>query len=261
MSKIAVIIPAINLWSKYSRQCIQSIKSKNHELRILFIDNGSTDETLIEAGKLVSNTFAHKRNEERWGVSQSWNFGILDAWSRGFDYCLVLNNDILLHEDCIDRLVERFEKGDVGIVTAMDIQGECMLPTMIFDKHSKDYESVSEAEHPHFSAYMISKACWDTVGEFDEGFSPAYYEDNDYVQRMRIANIKAIVYPPALFYHYGSRTQNEALDKPIVDSSKTHRYFISKWGGNPDSPGLYKWPLNNQVNTIKSVKQNNYENK
>ena len=272
--KIQVIIPVINLWEKYTKQCIDSVKSKNHELRILLIDNASTDETSREAGAMVSSTFSHKRNEERWSVSKSWNYGIKDAWERGFDYVLVLNNDILLNPDCIDNLVDRFEKdvkgkdglawarqpGDIVLVSAMDVRGECKEPQNVLAIDSKTV-TAEEAPHPNYSCYMINKKCWDIVGEFDEGFFPAYYEDNDHHRRIKLAGLQAIVYPPALFYHYGSRTQNEALEKPIVDSSNTERYFISKWGGKPDTEGLYTTPLNNPANTIKSVKQNNYENK
>lgn len=47
MTKIQIVIPCINLWSKYTKNCINSIKTK-YEYRILLIDNGSTDETKEE---------------------------------------------------------------------------------------------------------------------------------------------------------------------------------------------------------------------
>ena len=257
--KIAIIIPVVNLWRKYTKPCIDSIKT-SHDYRILLVDNASIDETLSEAGKLVSDKFSHKRNEERWSCAKSWNFGIRDAWDRGFEYALVLNNDVILHSDCIDRIVERFNKGDVGMVTAMDIRGECNgIPEYIFDKKSKDYESVPETEHPNFSAFMISKKCWDKVGEFDEGFKPAYFEDNDYHYRMKLAGMKAIVYPPALFYHFGSRTQNESGNQAVVTGSMfedNRKYYKGKWGGDTGSE-TFKYPFGYEVNNFKWTKQQN----
>lgn len=272
--KIQVVIPAINLWNKYTKACIDSVKT-SHEYRILLIDNASTDETLAEAGKLVSNSFSHKRNEERWSCAKSWNYGIKDAWERGMDYVVVLNNDVLLHPDAIDQMINRFEKsiisGDitkeindrqhpVGMVTAMDVRGECPIPADIFIKKSEDYQLVAEAEHPNFSAFMLSKQCWDVVGEFDEGFKPAYFEDNDYHRRMTLAGMKALVYPPAMFYHFGSRTQNEALagavivPGPVFEENK--KYYHGKWGGGPGED-RFDHPFGNELNNIKWTKQQN----
>ncbi len=245
-STVQIIIPAINLWEKYSKPCIESVK-KATDSRVLFIDNKSEDETLTEAGKLVSSNFAHKRNEERWSFSQSVNYGVNDAFARGCDYALVLNNDVLIHSKMIERMIERFQKGDVGMVTAMDVRGECKNATDIFLMDDKSKEEVPESEHPHFSAFMVSRECWEKVGEFDENFKPAYFEDGDFHYRMKLMGIKAVLYPPALFYHAGSATQNQALGngQPMVPSpifENLRAYYVSKWGGVPGQE-VYKTPF------------------
>lgn len=248
MPKVAIVIPTINLWKKYTKPCIDSIKTK-YPYRILLIDNASTDETPTEAGKLVSETFAHKRNEERWSCAKSWNYGVRDAFERGFDYVLVLNNDILLHPEAIDKMVERMEQEknvmipNLAMVTCLDVTGECSEPPAVFNLKSEDKENVPESEHPCFSGFMINKACWEKIGEFDEAFNPAYYEDNDYHYRINLGGMRAIVLPTALFYHYGSRTNAEAFDRPFIDSSSNHRYYIRKWGGSPGRE-TFKTPFN-----------------
>lgn len=267
---MAIIIPATNLWASYTKPCLDSIKTK-HEYRVLFVDNASTDETSVEASKLVSDTFAHQRNEERWCCAKGWNFGVRDAFERGFDYVLILNNDVLLHPEAIDRLVDRFEKSketyvtvkreDIGseflkaggfvphvtetvkesdvlaMVTLMDVRGECANPEDIFTKDVKEKEGVEEAEHPCFSGFMISKEGWDKVGPFDEEFKPCYFEDNDYHYRINLAGMKAIVLPTAMFYHYGSKTQLEALPGEVICPGpmfeNNRAYYIRKWGGQP----------------------------
>lgn len=241
MTKIQIIIPAINLWNKYTKNCINSIKTK-YEHRILLIDNGSTDETKEEAGKLVSNNFAHKRNEETWGCAKSWNYGIKDAFERGYDYVLILNNDILLHPETIDKLVERMESkpidDGIAMITCLDVRNECKKPDNIFKLLSLGKVDVEESRHPNFSAFMINKECWNKVGEFDENFKPCYFEDNDYHHRIELAGMRAICLPTAMFYHYGSRTQNEAIGKPICSSPQFEhngRYYQNKWGGVPGS--------------------------
>lgn len=268
--KIQIIMPAINLWNKYTRDAIESVnvamvsaKAHNIDCRFLFIDNASTDETRDEAGKLVSDLFSHQRNEERWGFQKSVNFGVKDGFMRGFDIVLVCNNDITLHPEALWRLTERFSKGDVHMVSCMDVRGEMaeknIAPNEIGRLIARDKETCDEAPHPNFSAFAVDRECWEVVGEFDELFAPAYFEDNDYHYRMKLAEIEAIVYPLALFYHYGSRTQNEAQEdgRPIMPSpmfENNRASYVRKWGG---VPGQEQWahPFNNPAIGLDVVKQ------
>lgn len=264
--KIQIVIPSVNLWNKYTKQAIQSVQeamvyAKGHgiDCRILLIDNASTDETKVEAGKMVSNLFSHMRNEERWGFQRSVNTGVNDGFERGYEIILVCNNDIVLHPEAIWRLCERFKRGDVGMVTCLDVRGELDNPATIGNLNANEKESVEEAPNPNFSAFAINKDCWEEIGEFDELFFPAYFEDNDYHYRMNLEEIKAIVYPPAMFYHYGSRTQNEAIENglPMVSGGEfenTRARYVKKWGGLPEHE-TYKTPYNDPLKTVKSTKQ------
>lgn len=265
--KIQIVIPAINCWDKYSKACIESVKTK-HEYRILFIDNGSEDNTKEEAGKLVSDIFSHHRNEDRWSCAKSWNFGVNDAFERGFDYVLVLNNDIILHPDAIDNIITRFEitntvltagvtKINPIFISCLNVRSECPNPSDILNLKVEDKLNVPESLHPDFSAFMINKECWEQIGEFDEGFEPAYFEDNDYHYRIQLASKKAICLPTAMFYHYGSGTQNQDITKPIVNGVQfegNRFYFNKKWGGVPGQE-KYIVPFNNDAFTMKACKQ------
>lgn len=269
-TKIGIVMPAINLWAKYTKPAIDSVieairiatLDSKVECCFVFIDNGSTDETQEEAPNIkeqfgaFGHRFEYQRNEDMWGFQKSVNFGVNRVFEKGYQIALVLNNDILLHPKALIRIAERFEQGGVGMVTCMDATAECGAdPSNIYgiDDEEKS-RNCPESEHPHFSAFAVSRDCWERVGEFDEVFFPAYYEDNDYHYRMRLVGIKAVMYPPALFFHYGSRTQNEALGRPISDSHNQHMFYIAKWGG---SPGQEKWsiPYDDPHKTILKCKQ------
>lgn len=268
--KIEIVIPTINLWNKYTKQCIDSvteamIRAKAHgiDAHIILIDNKSTDETQVEASKMNNELFFYQRNEERWGFQRSVNFGVKYGIEHGAELIMVCNNDITMHPEALWRLVARFGKDDVGMVTCMDVTGEMtekkITPAEIGKINAFEKEGVEEAPHPHFSAFMVSKRCWEEVGEFDELFFPAYFEDNDYHYRMRLIGAPAIVFPPAMFYHYGSRTQNEAQEdgKPIVVSmlfENNRAFYVRKWGGLPGSE-KFQWPYNQESNTLKATKQ------
>lgn len=275
--KVQIVMPAINLWNSYTKPAIESVneammRAHAHgiECRLLFIDNASTDETKVEAGKLVSTLFAHKRNEERWGFQRSVNYGVNDAFERGFDLALVLNNDVLMHPESIWRIAERFQ-GDamndevgIGMVTCMDVSSEMkekgMEPQRIGELSSIEKEAVEEAPHPCFSAFAVNKFCWDLIGEFDEVFFPAYFEDNDYHYRMQVEDLLAIVYPPAMFYHFASKTSQEASETkvPIVSNGmfeNNRATYTRKWGGQPTHE-IYKTPYNDPMKTVRSTEQN-----
>jgi GT2 family glycosyltransferase len=105
----------------------------------------------------------------------------------------------------------------------------------------------------------LNQECWDIVGEFDEVFAPAYFEDNDYHYRIQLAGLLAVLYPPAMFYHFGSRTQLEAnengramVSAPSFENNRA--FYIKKWGG---MPGQEKWehPYNDPLIPITKVKQ------
>lgn len=269
--KIQIVVPAINLWQKYTKQCIESlqeamIRAKAHGLdaHIILIDNASTDDTVIAGPGLESDLLHYHRNNERWGFQKSVNFGVNYGWEHGAQLALVCNNDIVIHPEALWRLAERFSQGDVGMVTCMDVRGEMhersIVPTSIGTLSAKDKEPVDEAPHPNFSAFMISKEAWEQVGEFDELFAPAYFEDNDYHRRMNLLEAKAVVLPAAMFFHYGSRTQNEANEngQPMVPSpmfENARAFYAKKWGGIPDQE-KFNQPYNEETKSMKSTNQN-----
>lgn len=266
--KVGIVMPTINLWNKYTKPALDSVMiaasialKEGIESSLLLVDNASTDETQSEAPKAFDVTnadipYEYHRNDEMWSFSKTVNFGVKHFLNKDYDYVLILNNDIVLHADAITRLVERFEKGSVAMATCLDVTGECLGdPLKLADLKSNDKEACEETPHPCFSAFMINRECWDTVGEFDEVFAPAYYEDNDYHYRIQLAGLLAVTYPPAMFFHYGSRTQLEALPRPMTDSANNHHAFIRKWGGNPKRE-TYKVPYGEITLSIKSTKQN-----
>ena len=268
--KMLIVVPCINLWDKYTKPALDSIqaamvraKEKGVDARILLIDNASTDKTKEEAEKMVGELFAYQRNEERWGFQKSVNYGVNRGFREGNDTVLVCNNDILIHPEALWRLAERFDKGNVGMVTCMDVRGETTPDAFPF-MNPNEKLVVDEAPHPHFSAFAVNRECWDRVGEMDEVFAPAYFEDNDYHYRMKILGVAGVVYPPAMFYHFGSGTQNEADEKgqPIVPTpmfENNRAYYVKKWGG---VPGQEQWlnPYNEPDKTARYVMQHGAKN-
>jgi GT2 family glycosyltransferase len=244
--KLTIVIPCLNLWNQYTKPCLRSIRTR-YPYRIVLIDNGSTDETCVEAPRLVSDSFVYRRNETNSGTCKAWNWGICNGFENSSDIAFVLNNDVLLHSECIDRLVARVEQASdrLGLASGLDITKEIQDPQALFAVHADDKACIAEVEDVHYSAFMITRNCWQRVGPFDEAFYPAYFEDDDYRYRTRLSGFLQIILPTALFYHFGCRTQIEAFAGPMVAKSAFLRcrdYYIRKWGGPPDAE-KYRTPF------------------
>jgi len=263
--KVGIVMPCINLWAKYTLPALASVASAQSfaeragiKTAVLLIDNASNDETESQASARAG--IEYHRNDEMWGFQKSVNFGVKHFFDKGYDYVLVLNNDIEMHQQAICKLVKRFKNTDkpVGMVTCLDVTGECKRdPRNLYGLDVAEKEKCPETPNPCFSAFMVDRECWDKVGEFDEIFAPAYYEDNDYHYRMQLAGLKAITYPPAMFFHWGSATQLEALGRPLTNSANQHAQYVRKWGGDPGKE-IFKAPFNNGLFSIRSTNQNKY---
>jgi len=257
MTKVCIIIPCINLWERYTKECVHSVQNAilellcqdgDYEVITLLIDNASEDNTEESGKHLQSDSFFYKRNDEPMSFSESVNYGVNFAWEKECNYAFVINNDTIIHQESIIQLLKRFKKGDCGMVTCYDIsRGQYSDAKSLYTIKASYMSKVEEAEHPNFSAFMIDKKTWDKVGEFDINFKPAYFEDNDYHRRMQLKGIKAIVYPKALFHHYASKTWSEGLavsasiKRRLFENNK--QYYINKWGGIPGEETFTK-PFN-----------------
>lgn len=219
---------------RYLKETIESIKTKE-EFRVLVIDNGSTDETkdyLKSLEDYNSNLYEYISYNTNKGVSKAWNDIINWGFSsNNVDCVFILNNDLHLHENCIDNMVETIKTQRFTFVSACPIGGSV--------------SQLSTFERPiiRYTPY-ISFACfaltWNTikrVGLFDEGFSIAYYEDIDYLWRMRQEGIARCTDNWAYTVHYGSRTIKEGGFNHEPHFSNNRKYFKEKWNFDPEDIG------------------------
>lgn len=145
------------------------------------------------------------------------------------DYCLILNNDLILHPQAIDNLV-----------TFAESHPDFLLWTMT---EWSDMRTLAKAKwdgsfslHPHFSAFMVNHRTLQLIGWFDENLRPAYFEDNDYHIRILLKGKHAAATTTAKFYHFGSRTVNvdDALKPSVKAGYQQNRiYMKKKWGLDP----------------------------
>lgn len=252
--KIGIVMVTVNCY-ELSLKAFSSVKTK-YPHHFVWIANGCNDETEenIKDGKATGDAgFTPIINPPTSGLSGCWNMGIKECVENDCDYILVINNDIALSPSTIDNLVERMEKGDVVMATAVNVQNSSTPEQILATEFSYQEENINE--HPDFSCFMISQQTIEKVGWLDENYFVAYFEDNDYHGRIVMLGEKAITIACAPYFHYGSQTsqQNPNLRARIEEAFRRNKeYFKQKFGVYPisDAPemlkGYYPYPYNNE---------------
>ena len=254
---IAIIIPYINL-PNYILDLIRTIYTK-YSYHIYLIDNNSDPETKKKLAHLDEREYITIiYNKTNVGCASAWNQGIKIAMSRNnIDYAVVLNNDILLHKNCINEMIQKVKLDHYPLVSGMDVCKECAKPFDVLDL--KISAAVYLVDAPEFSCYALNiklleklkereKDFEEYPGLFDQKYYPAYFEDNDFHRRIKLAGMRAIKSSGALYYHYGARTIKE--NEEVGNISNTYyltnkQRYIEKWGGKPGKE-KFKIPFNQE---------------
>jgi GT2 family glycosyltransferase len=200
-----VCIATLNCYDLLQR-CIDSIMAGTLlPERILVVDNG---------GNLSKEIYSDNPRVqisspgENIGVAATWNWFITHTK----DARIISNDDIVFAPDTVARMQEAIDKGALFVHGNDTIGG--------------------------FSLFALSDAAVKLVGVFDEGISPkyAYYEDNDYAYRLRLAGIKREDVETQIF-HTGSATLRRYT--PAEEAEHWRKFslakmnYILKWGGEP----------------------------
>jgi GT2 family glycosyltransferase len=96
-----------------------------------------------------------------------------------------------------------------------------------------------------FSAFGVDRGAIKRAGMFDENFHPAYYEDNDFDYRCRLAGVPMAGLPAGLSHDISSTLQSNPSFRDGNGRSfpKNADYFVRKWGGTPYHE-VYATPFN-----------------
>lgn len=168
------------------------------DTEIVLVDNGN--QQLIEHERI--NIY---RPGENLGVAGSWNYLCRHIFSKlNKPYALILNDDVYLgkfdHQvtECIEKLPEE------SLLVSTGTWCSFLLPARTFGR----------------------------VGEFDEGFKIAYFEDNDYAYRLKLAGTPHFptkgITPLKVIKNSGSLERDRSLNRMFEHN---RQYYIEKWGG------------------------------
>jgi hypothetical protein len=190
------------------------------DIEIFIINNG--DKTITSR----SENFTIHKPESNYGVAKSWNY-LCDQIFKDHKYALILNDDIEIN-------LNQNEINNFLVNQKFDI-ARCQ-------------------EQYHLSVFALSKACFQQY-RFDEDFYPAYFEDRDYLYRLKLNNgiiLQHSFLNPSKFIN--SATISRDGGDPSINKNfhKLQNLYTNKWGGLPEHE-IYLSPFN------QSRDQNNCE--
>lgn len=231
----------------FTKQTVESIKTV-HDYTLILVVNYLADSMKDQFNTFVGTLpepYEVIYNPEN-NVSMAWNKGINYAFSKDITTVLVPNNDIVWHERCIDNLV-----------TFINDHPEFLLWTANPYHSLRGLGSVEFNDsfdiHPGFSCFAVTAQSLNTLkeieektyepfpGRFDENFHGAYFEDQDFHQRILRAGFDASKTASAVYYHFGSRTikvDTELNNNNYETYEKNRNYFALKWGYDAHGRGF-----------------------
>jgi len=243
--KLTMVIPVHNAW-RYTASCIASILKSSYPKEnydIIVVDNASTDYTptllsyLIEQGEPLKVIRNAENLDYVGGTNQAWK-------TVETPYVSLMNNDIVLHKDCLRLQMQTFNKDPaIGVVGAVQYfpNGDREPPIMHFHRDEKvgnlhQTEIINEnvdyigVDCVLFSNVMIKKEVWEKVGFYDEQFHPSMYEEEDYVLRVKEVGFKMVLVPKATFVHHVAISTRRDYDYYQAVLTRNKQRFIKKWG-------------------------------
>jgi GT2 family glycosyltransferase len=154
------------------------------------------------------------------GVGPAWNVIIQSSE----DMLVICGDDIDLAPNTLAEMVRVAEEQDADFV----------------------YPFPNFPNAQMFSCFLFRKRLVEKVGLFDESFSPAYFEDNDYYRRMELAGVQQLTAPCA-YGHVNSGTLKSFSPSELQEHHQRFEalraHYIRKWGGPPHAE-KYDVPFN-----------------
>jgi SAM-dependent methyltransferase len=208
--RIAVAIPTIAEGRDRLDRCVTAVMSQRDvQLDVILVENGPGP--AAACADWEARGVAVVRPGRNLGVAATWNYAARMAWDGGHDALMLLNDDVVL--------------GDDASLAAVRAAADREPRRLYFLNASR------------FAAFCVTRTLWDEVGEFDEGFWPAYFEDLDWQRRALLRNVPWEELGLAAAHVGGAtRLADPALQRLVENTWPLNaERYETKWGGPPDA--------------------------
>jgi GT2 family glycosyltransferase/glycosyltransferase involved in cell wall biosynthesis len=239
MTSAQVIIPVFGKFQMALDVVKRAVKHTPQEIRINVIDDGSPNVSEFEK-MLIQERLMDQINF----ISQSKNLGFVKTMNRAFratrpDDVIILNSDCFVSDGWFERIIQTAKSSDlVSTVTALTNEGS-IATVKVGDERLgeidlQDLDRINREIIKHVVDYKvqvpvgvghcmwISRTSLETVGYFDEIFSPGYGEEVDFCIRAVQKGFHHLICKETFVHHIGG----QSFDKRKTDFQLEHESIL-----------------------------------
>jgi len=244
MPRVAIIILNWNGLTD-TLECLESLAHLDYpNYEVVVVDNGSTDGS-VEAIQKHFPDVALIENDQNLGYAEGNNRGVEYALQAGIDYVFVLNNDTVLCQDILNRLVVVAEAhprvGAVGPKIyynaqprriwfaggVIDWQRGVTVNLGAGEDDVGQFEQVRSVDFLAGCALLIKREAWKDVGSFDSRFF-MYWEEVDWCTRAQRAGYGLLFVPQAKMWHKISPADQSYSPRILYYMTRNRLLFLHK---------------------------------
>ncbi|KKP88981.1 MAG: Glycosyltransferase [Berkelbacteria bacterium GW2011_GWA2_35_9] len=223
--------------------CLKSLRKSSSVFTTYILDNGSGDNSFEKLQKIVNQNEIVIRSEENLGFAEGNNYLAKVADKDGCDYLLLINNDMTIEPDMVDKLIKATEKTDkFGAVSPLIYYMDKKRiwyaggqTNWFITGTSYSYEKLPNNLHLQPTQFcsggcmLIDNSLYKKLGGFDKRFF-AYNEDSDLSERIKKAGNLLYFEPEAVVYHKVNATLGSRNPLQIYYHIRNKLLFLSKNG-------------------------------
>ena len=249
-SDVTLVIPGYNNL-RHLKNCYASIKKHAKDIKLILLDDGSTDGTIDWLYSLKDpNITSIYRSEDRIGHTILYDKGIDLAETEivGIFHC-----DMIMGPNYIENVLKHLSKKVVVAGTRIEPPLHPPGNEKIIQNFGIDFDDLNipafeefcirqeeinkdETSRGMFAPWIIYKEDFLSVGGHDHIFAPFPYEDSDIFERWILSGYKLIQSRDAFVYHLTCRghryTEQIGKDDDYFKnaSQRAAREYLRKWG-------------------------------
>lgn len=211
----------------FIEKTINSISSSTIDLELIIIDNNSCDKTTE-----ILHKFSNIRliqNKKNIGFGRACNQGMKIALEENADYVVLINQDVEIYPDTIEKLIQIHKKNpQVGIISPLQLNNENKPASLVYhwflksnrsffdDLFNNKVQELYEIAFASASFWLIPKEILSIVG----GFNPLFFmygEDTEYCNRVRFHGYKIAIAPHIHYKHYKINLYQKTFWRQILE--------------------------------------------
>jgi GT2 family glycosyltransferase/Flp pilus assembly protein TadD len=246
--RVSIVILTFNKLD-YTKKCVESIRRhtpEHHE--IIFVDNGSTAETVQWLQKLVRENGHYKliENKTNLGFAKGCNQG---AHVASGNYLLFLNNDTEPQAGWLEPLVNVLERDPsvaavgsrllfpdgtiqhAGVLILDDRKlPDPLVARHIYYGHASDMAEANQAKVYQAltgACILVRREAFNQVEGFDEEYWNGY-EDIDFCFKLQEKECIIVYQPASVLIHHESKSGTERFTKTHENIKRLHIKWIGK---------------------------------